>query len=303
KIPTRKGGDWTDSTIRDILSNPVYIGKIRWNARPQIKRMINGEMVKERPRAEDPIIVDGLHPAIIDEETFYLAQKYLAENPSLPIPTRYKVKNPLAGLIVCGICGRRMNRKPYKSGAHDTLLCTGPTCTNVSSPLYLVEEKLLNVLEDWLKKYKVKIMQQEAQGDNLEIDIIKQSIDNINNELKTLNKQLNSLYDLLEQGIYSTEVFLERSTLLNDKITAAKKDKKELENKLEQISNREEGKKEFIPKVENVINSYWSLKTPKEKNKLLKEVLEKVVYAKEEGGRWSGKVDEFELKLYPKLPK
>lgn len=52
KIPTRKGGDWTDSTIRDILSNPVYIGKIRWNARPQIKRMINGEMVKERPRAE-----------------------------------------------------------------------------------------------------------------------------------------------------------------------------------------------------------------------------------------------------------
>ena len=96
KIPTRKGGDWTDSTIRDILSNPVYIGKIRWNARPQIKRMINGEMVKERPRAEDPIIVDGLHPAIIDEETFYLAQKYLAENPSLPIPTRYKVKNPLS---------------------------------------------------------------------------------------------------------------------------------------------------------------------------------------------------------------
>lgn len=35
KIPTRKGGDWTISTIRNILSNPVYIGKIRQGDRPQ----------------------------------------------------------------------------------------------------------------------------------------------------------------------------------------------------------------------------------------------------------------------------
>jgi len=302
KIPTRKGGDWTTSTIRGILSNPVYIGKIRWKARPQIKKMKNGEMIKERPRAKNAVVVDGLHDPIIDEKIFNLAQKYLAENPTLPVPTRYKVENPLAGLIVCGMCGRKMNRKPYKNGYPDTLLCTGPTCKNISSPLYLVEKKLLDVLEDWLKKYKVKIQQQEALEGNLEADIIKQSIENINNNLKTLDKQLNNLHDLLEQGIYSTEVFLKRSKILNEKITAAKRDKEELENKLEKISAREESKKNIIPKLENTINSYWSLDTPKEKNELLKEALEKVVYTKEEGGRWSGKVEDFKLKIYPKLP-
>jgi len=302
KIPTRKGGDWTDSTIRDILSNPVYIGKIRWNARPQIKRMINGEMVKERPRAEDPIIVDGLHPAIIDEETFYLAQKYLAENPSLPIPTRYKVKNPLAGLIVCGICGRKMKRRPYGGKYPDTLMCDGPTCTNVSSFLYLVEEKLLESLKKWLEKYKIQINEQD-EHDNLEAELVKQSIESFDKELETLTKQISSLHDLLEQGVYSVDTFLERSKLLNDKITAAKAGKKELEEKLEKISAKEEGKRKIIPKVERVIDLYWKMKTPKEKNDLLKEVIDKVVYIKEKSGRWHAKPDDFQLKLFPKVPK
>ena len=38
KVPTRKGGDWTTSTLRNVLSNPVYIGLIRWNGRPEKKK-------------------------------------------------------------------------------------------------------------------------------------------------------------------------------------------------------------------------------------------------------------------------
>lgn len=304
KIPTRKGGDWTTSTIRGILSNPVYVGKIRWNSRPEKKKVIDGEIVRERPRAdkEDWILVDGLHEAIIDKKIYYLAQKYLAENPSLPVPNRHKVKNPLAGLIVCGMCGRKMNRRPY-SNSPASLMCVGPTCPNVSSPLYLVEEKLLQALEDWLENYKLEIKHQEEQNVNLESDVIKQSIENIDNELEVLNKQLNSLHDFLEQGIYNVGTFMNRSKILNDKINAAKENKRELENKLNNISSIEEKKKTIIPKVERVIDLYWKAKTPKEKNELLKEVIDKVIYTKNEGGRWSGKVDKFTLDLYPKLPK
>lgn len=304
KVPTRKGGDWTTSTIRGILSNPVYIGMIRWNSRPERKKIVKGEVIVERPRAkdEDILLSKGLHSPIIDEDTYYLAQEYLSENPSLPVPTRYKVKNPLAGLIECGMCGRKMNRKPYKSGTPDTLLCTGPTCPNVSSPLFLVEKKLLKTLDKWLKNYKLEIKQQEMQGNDLEVDIIKQSINNANKELEILDKQLNSLHDFLEQGIYSTEVFMKRSKVLNDKIDTAKLNKKNLENKLKNISLIEENKKTIIPKMERVLEIYDGLETPKEKNDLLKEVIDKVVYIKKEGGRWSGKVDNFRLKLYPKLP-
>lgn len=304
KIPTRKGGDWTTSTIRGILSNPVYIGKIRWNSRPQVKQVVNGEIIKKRPRAnkKDWILVDGLHEAIIDNDTFNLAQKYLSENPALPIPTRYVTKNPLAGLIVCGICGRKMNRRPHKNYP-DTLMCVGPTCTNVSSHLYLVEKKLLKALELWLDNYKLDLNSKEReQENNLEIDIIKKSIENLNKELETLKKQSNSLHDLLEQGVYSVETFLERSKIINDKINAAKTSKKELEEKLNNISIIEKNKKTIIPKIEKVIDLYWKLESPKEKNELLKEVIDKVIYTKKEGGRWSGKIDDFTLDLYPKLP-
>lgn len=302
KVPTTKGGDWTTSTIRGILSNPVYIGKIRWNSRPEKKKVVDGEIVVGRPRAneDDWILVDGLHPAIVDEEIFNLTQKYLSENPSVPVPTRYKVMNPIAGLIECGVCGRKMNRKPYKNTS--TLLCTGPTCTNVSSPLYLVENKLLNVLEDWLKNYKLEIKKQEKQGNILELDIIKKSIQNNHEELEILNKQLNNLHDLLEQNIYSTEVFLQRSKVLNNKINTTKINKKELEDKLSNVTIIEENKKTIIPKMEKVLEIYGRLETAKEKNDLLKEVIDKVVYTKKEGGRWSNKVDKFKIKLYPKMP-
>lgn len=304
KTPTRKGGDWTTSTIRGILSNPVYIGKIKWNSRPHVKKVIDGEVVVERPRAdkEDWVLADGLHVPIIDENIFNLAQKYLAENPSLPVPNRYKIKNPLAGLIECGMCGRNMNRRPYPKSP-SSLMCVGPTCPNVSSPLHLVEKKLLQILKDWLEVYKLEIKKQGKQENILEVNVIEKSIENIDNELETLNKQLNSLHDFLERGIYNVDTFMERSKILNDKINIAKENKKELENKLNNIATIEENKKTIIPRIEKVIGLYWKAKTPKEKNELLKEVIDKVVYTKKEGGRWSGKVDSFTLDLYPKLPK
>jgi len=304
KIPTRKGGDWTTSTIRGILSNPVYIGKIKWNSRPEKKKIVNGEIIKERPRAnkEEWMLIDGLHAPIIDEQIYYKAQEYLAKNPSTPVPNRYKVKNPLAGLIKCGICGRNMNRRPYPNSPA-SLMCVGPTCPNISSPLYLVEEKLLQVLEHWLEEYKLQINKLDGQENNLEISIIEKSIESINNELETLNKQLNNLHDLLEQGIYNVDIFLERSKILNDKINVAKENKRELENKLNHITTMEENKKIIIPKIEKVLETYNRAESPKEKNELLKEVIDKVVYIKKEGGRWSGKIDSFTLDLYPKLPK
>lgn len=304
QVPTRRGGDWTTSTIRGMLSNPVYIGKIRWNSRPERKKVIDGELVKERPRADrkDWILVDGLHEPIIDEEIFKLAHKHLSENPSVPVPSRHKVKNPLAGLIVCGMCGRKMNRRPYPNSPA-SLICVGPTCPNVSSPLYMVEKKLLKTLEDWLNNYKLEIKQQEKQDNNLEADIVEESIENINNELEVLNKQLNNLHDLLEQNIYDAETFMKRSKILNDKINEAKVNKRELENKLNNIDVIEKSKKTIIPKIERVLEIYDRLETPKKKNELLKEVIDEVIYIKKEGGRWSGKVDKFTLNLYPKLPK
>ena len=304
KVPTRKGGDWTTSTIRNILSNPVYIGKIRQGSRPQVKKIIDGKITTERPRSKNPVLYDGLHEPIVSEEIFNTAQQRLSKNPTLPVPTRYIVKNPLAGLIVCGMCGRKLNRRPYqKNGYPDTLMCVGPTCPNVSSQLALVEERLLQVLADWLKSYKIEIKEQEVQEAGLEAELIEESIVKLDKELETLKNQLNNLHDLLEQGVYSVDTFLDRSKIINDKISAADEDREKLQSELGVVSKKEESQKIIIPKVEKVVDLYWQLPTPREKNMLLKEVLEKVIYIKKVSGRWHAKPDDFELHVYPKLPR
>lgn len=306
KVPTAKGGDWVNSTIQDMLRNPVYIGKVRWKSRPQIKKVIDGEIVKERPRAKEDnwILVDGLHDPIIDEDTFNKAQIILSQNPTTPAPKKLGIKNPLAGLIICGKCGRRMVRRPYVEGRPDALICPVTSCDNVSSFLHLVEERLLDALEEWLQSYKVDISNTNNSPQNsLEQELIHKAIDKTKDEIKTLEKQMNSLHDLLEQGIYTTDTFIERSRIINARINAAINRKEELEESLKQFIAREEGKKEIIPKVEKVLEIYHALENPADKNKLLKEVIEKAVYIKNVNGRWHNRLDDFELNLFPRVPK
>ncbi len=116
---------------------------------------------------------------------------------------------------------------------------------------------------------------------------------------------MSSLHDLLEQGIYSTEKFLERSQVLADKIASAEGNLAKLKDKLREEKARDESKTNIIPNVERVLEVYSSTDDPKFKNDLLKEVLEKVVYTKTQRAQRGHleNLDNFDLAIYPKLPK
>lgn len=305
KAPTMKGGDWVNATIQGILKNPVYIGKIRWNSRPERKKVVDGEIITERPRAneEDWIIADGLHESIIDDETFNLAQSILSKNPTPPVPRAKTIKNPLASLVICGKCGRKMSRRPYSNKQPDSLICQVTSCDNISSYLYVVEDKLLLALEEWLNRYKLdmKAMDNNSHND-LEQDLLYKAYHKVDEEIKTLETQLDSLHDLLEQGVYSTDMFLKRNKTLGDRIQQVENDKKALEKQIEQISMREKSRKVIIPKIEKVLELYHTIGDPAIKNNLLKEVIEKAIYTKTVGGRWHNKPDDFELVIYPNIP-
>lgn len=307
KIPTMKGGTWAPSTILGILRNPVYTSKIRWDSRPEIKTLVEGEIKKRRPRAkpEDWTLVDGLHEAIIDNDTWETAQEYLNSNPSRPCPSNETIKNPLSGLVKCGMCGRNMIRRPY-NGKPDTLMCPSTACKNISTHLVYVEERLLKSLEGWLYNYKLSwgINDKSINLLSAQQDIKKKALKKVEDELKTFEKQRDNIYDLLEQGIYSTDKFFERSRILTDKINEAQAYREKLLNELHQEKLREESQKKIIPKVEKVLELYKSTEDPAIKNELLKEVINKAVYTKTVDGRnHNNRPDDFQLVLYPKLAK
>ncbi|MFZ5352784.1 MAG: recombinase family protein [Bacillota bacterium] len=305
KIPPMKGDVWVTSTIQGILQNPVYIGKIRWNSRPAVKKMVDGQMSKERPRAkkEDWVLVDGLHESIIDNETWELAQDYYTQNAPSPVPTRYKTVNPLSGIIVCGVCGRRMVRRPYGGKYPDSIMCPVTSCSNISSQLTFVEERLLQSLRAWLEKYILNWGTKEAANNSVLIDVKKKAVKKLEEELKSSEKQMSSLHDLLEQGVYTTEKFLERSKVLTERINMLQKDKNTLLEDMKNESLRAESQKAFIPKVEKLLELYNTTDNAALKNKWLKEVLEKAVYIKTVKGRWHNRPDDFELELFPRLPR
>lgn len=304
KIPPQKGGQWVTASIRDILINPVYIGKVRWNWRPAVKKMVDGHVVIERPRSsiEECVVVDGLHDGIIDPDVFAAAQENITKNPPRPVGERNVVKNPLAGLVICGKCGRRMTRRPYQTDTPDTLMCAATSCDNVSSALHYVEERILEALAQWLGDYKLQWELGVAPQKNSLVQMKRKALKKLEMELETLEKQRGLTHDLLEQGVYSTETFLDRIRQIGERVTRAQEDRSALLADLALEDVRKESRRTIIPKAERLLEVYHELPTPKAKNDLLKEVLEKVVYLKENNGRWHSPPDDFEITLYPKLP-
>lgn len=108
----KKSDVWTPATISGMLSNPIYIGKIRWNANKQEKTLVNGQIVKKRKRnKKNLILVEGLHMGIVEENIFNLAQSIPPKATGTKRGT--ELQNPLATLIKCADCGRSMQRRPY----------------------------------------------------------------------------------------------------------------------------------------------------------------------------------------------
>lgn len=304
KIKPRKADAWTAPTIKDILNNPVYIGKIRWNWRPAKKKINKGKIAIERPRSEDVIIKDGLHNPIISDDVFDLAQDIMFKNPARPVGDRHTIKNPLAGLVECGMCGRNMVRRPYNDRTkHDTLMCPAPHCKNVSARLADVEVAVLDALGKVLSEYQIQLGA-SSKPDETKLKVISNNIEETRNELGELKKQLNKVHELLETGIYSSDQFLERSGLLSGQIKESEENLRSLTREYDDEEARLKGKSEFIPRLESILSAYREICTAQGKNDLLKEVLEKAVYIKEKSARYKGvRPEDFTITVYPSFVK
>lgn len=302
-IPSATGDKWTLPSVRDLLTNETYTGKVRWNRRPSVKKTVDGKKQISRPRSSNALICKGLHPAIISEDVFNQAQAIIKQNPPRPVKSGYSVKNPLAGLLVCGMCGRKMVRRPYGARRKvDSIMCAVPECKNVSSDLYLVEERVIDALRDWLINYKLEWQKDAPKRSNTKISVQKKTVEKRRGELETLEKQISKAHDLLEQGIYDTNTFLRRSRELSERADALKTEIDTMQNAIDTENARAENAAAIIPKIEHLLEVYNELPNAQTKNEMLKEVLEKAEYSKTTNARWHGSADNFELVIYPKLP-
>lgn len=111
-----KNSVWFFSTMRKMLSDPVYLGWIQ-NGKYQSHFQKGGEKCARVPK-EEWRIIKGVHEPIIEEEVFNRAQEILqmkkAAN-SGRVSTRINNDSILRGKLICGECGKSMAMRKRES--------------------------------------------------------------------------------------------------------------------------------------------------------------------------------------------
>ena len=302
-IKSPSGKSWVPISVQDVLANPVYAGMIRWNGRKTVRAIQDGVVTQSRPRSkeDDILLFPGRHPAIVSKEMYDSVQQIRKKNPPRPISIKNTIKNPLAGIVYCSKCGRAMVRRPYqKRGQDDTLMCSYTSCPTVSSKLSLVERAVLNGIQDLVDEYRLNDAVPGPDINNA-VKSKKKLIAEKEHELEKLNVQKMKQYDLLEQGIYTTEVFLERSNSIAFSINSCQDSIECLKEEIRHDKELIDQQSSFIPRCENLLEIYWSLDTAA-KNKMLKELIERVNYTKDTKNAFrKGNEATFVLDIFPRI--
>ena len=154
-------------------------------------------------------------------------------------------------------------------------------------------------MAEWVKGYKLNA-EIDLSGDDIEL--LKNGLNIKMVELSALQDQHTRQYDLLEKGIYTAEVFLERSAAIQSKIDTISTDIQTIKEQITYEEARSASRKDFIPKCEDLLDRYDILSVT-QKNALWKELIERVVYEKHTKNRkGKGKEVNFSLSIYPKVP-
>ncbi|WP_341280233.1 recombinase family protein [Paenibacillus sp. FSL H8-0537] len=111
---TKMGSPFSITTVKGILSNPLYIGKVRFN------KQQDWNTKRRKGTNPDPIIVDGQHAAIISQELWDKVQARYANANKHPARVYYG-SLPFTGVMRCPQCGhgmvaQRATRKSKKTG-------------------------------------------------------------------------------------------------------------------------------------------------------------------------------------------
>lgn len=297
-IPTRHGDLWTYSTITNIITNPVYMGKIRRGWSKQFKTIENGivkKHIKRHKNLSDYAVFDGLHPELVSEEDFMRVQELREDKrPGAKVKKDFELQNPFAGLMFCAICGKRIGRTVGSAsrGAIPRVRCVnGRNCHNSSADFKLVERESIKALRIWLEGYKVKI---DTVGFADDIAESRTALQKLDEEAEKISTQMENAYNLVEQGIYTLDLFKERREKLNDALDVIKRKRQAIERKVARMEESDDAHSNLIPQTETLLDSYESMSN-QERNDMLKTILYKMGYRREAGG-------EIEIDLYPRLP-
>lgn len=210
---------WVVKTVKSLLSNPAYIGMVRWNVRrfEVLPSLHNGGTSKKRMLVRDPsewIEVPNAHPPLISMDLWEEVQRRLRETAGKRTPAG---PHPFRGLIKCFRCGGNMfyntkwgGRQPRWECAKYYRVRPDDRCR----PMVAISDPLLRQLL-W------GILNSVAEGQDIDPnDIVfpDDVVEQRKRRLQYLKEQEERLLDAYLNGVLTLEKFAKRKATIDKEI-------------------------------------------------------------------------------------
>lgn len=289
-VPTYTGApEWSVATIKTILTNPTYKGKVRWNDRMQVRTMVGGELVMSRPRSnhtEHYMEYDGKHEALIDDATFEAASSRFHSDHT---KADAKLKNILAGILVCKQCQHAMVYMDYAKKEN-----TSPRYRHRSSKICKVKsvfaEDVLNAVAQSLRLYIEDFQMRIDNLPEVNENTILEQIEALRKELTKTERKLAKLFDAWEEGQISDNEFVQRKAVNNHRIEEIKRQMAEIEASIPEKEEYEEKVILFSDALATLLDDTLDADI---KNECLKQIFDRIEFSRENG-------EEFALDVFLK---
>ena len=269
-IMPRTGQTWRDTSIRQIVANHHYDGKVIWGKRKTKIVIEDGKQIRTRrwSNEDDFEIRDGMHPALVDHETFVTANEKRLNNPR--IIKDLKLSNPLAGILFCSKCGHAMRRVPYGHAEHRYACHTHrPGCMKSIKMSDVHKAVIVALEESELPDLQAKLNSNQGSSRAIQQKIL----DGLMKQMEEYREQEENQYELLETKKYTLELFEKRNSALREKMKKCEIQIRETQNNMP----KEVDYAERIVALEDAIAALKDGSVPVEQqNRLLKKIIERI---------------------------
>ena len=266
---------WARSTIYRIIENPIYIGQIKWQYYKTVKVVEDGEIVKRTHETPDCPVFQGKHEAIVSEE---LWNEVRARQKAKNIPkvrTSTILKNPLAGIVMCGSCGHTMMMwKTKHTGAVNRLVCSNKYNCNVASCRYdEMQQIVADILRQSIADFEVKIQ----AGEDERTDEREAFREQLRRRLAALDDKETSIWEKYTEGM--------PKRVFDQLLSELTEERERIEKALEDAEKEKKPVRysDLITTFHAALECLESGESAEKKNALLKKCIRKIAYHRPKG--------------------
>jgi len=211
KVPTKMSGVWNSSTVRLILLNPTYIGKVRYSVHDE-DRYFEAE---------------GHHEPILTDEMFYLANEKIKKLPSQSRTKTPREESYFSGLLICLRCKGKFtthncvsnnNGKSYKTSyrCRTRKDCSVEKCVSPNIIHAKVEQAFCEYIQNINDITEDKDIDIDKSVQSEEQELLKNIADS-EKRLKTLQNRKNQVMEQYVQGDIEFEEYKRMVKMFNEK--------------------------------------------------------------------------------------